>query len=109
MNLDVVVAGLHDLALEGLSAADEVADLLVGLGRDVDEDEAIIAIIAGELDGVPAIGLVVVTGPAGDQGGRGQVADDTPLGEGALEDVTGAGGLVAGADGALGLQSGGSS
>jgi len=102
--LENVVSRLHDLALAGLSAADEIADLLVGLSGDVDENEAVVAIVPGELDGVPTVRLAVLACAAGDELRGRQVADDVPLGEDALEDVPSAGGLIAGAHGAVGLQ-----
>ena len=102
--LEDVVAGLDDLALEALAAADEVTDPLVGFGGDVDEHEALVAEVAGQLDGVTPVGLAMLAGPPRDQRGRGEMAFDAPLGEGALQDVAGTGGLIAGAHRALGLQ-----
>jgi hypothetical protein len=95
--LEDVVAGLDDLALEGLSAADQVADPLVVFGRNVDEDEAVVAEVAGDLDGITAIGLAVLTGSGRDERGSGELTRDAPVGESALKHVPCSGSFVAGA------------
>jgi len=102
--LEDVVAALDDLALEGLAASDQVANALVLFGGDVDEDEAVIAEVAADLDGIAAVGLAALAGPAGNERGSGEVALDAPLEEGSLEDVAGTRGLVAGTHRALRLQ-----
>jgi len=102
--LEDVVAALDDLALEGFAAANQVTDSFVISGGDVDQDEAVVAEVAADLDGIAAIGLSALPGTAGDERGSGEVALDAPLEERALEDVAGAGGFVAGADGALSLE-----
>jgi len=50
--LEDVVAGLDDLALKGLAAAHQVTDAFVDFARDVDEHEAVVAEVAGDLDGL---------------------------------------------------------
>jgi hypothetical protein len=82
------------VGLEATEAADQVPHLFVGLGRDVDEGEATIPEVPGELDGVPAIGLSMFARPARDQGGSRQLTLDPPLGQRALEYVARPGGLV---------------
>jgi len=98
------VARLEDLALEALTAAHQVANALVLLGGDVDEDQAIIAEVAPDLDGIAAVGLAVLPRPTRNERGRGEVALDAPLGQRTLEHVAGAGGLVAGPNGTLRLE-----
>jgi hypothetical protein len=63
--LENVVARLDDLALEGLAAADEVADAFVGFGGDGDQDESVVAKVARDLDRVAAIGLAMFTRAGG--------------------------------------------
>jgi hypothetical protein len=99
-----IMAALDDLALEGLAASNQVPDSFVLLGGDVDQDEAVVTEVTADLDGIAAVGLAALPGTARDERGSGEVALDAPRGEGALEDVAGAGGFVAGADGALSLE-----
>jgi len=93
--LEDVVAALDDFALEGLAASDQVADALVLFGGDVDENEAVVAEVAADLDGIAAVGLAALARSAGNERGSGEVALNAPLEEGSLEDVAGARGLVA--------------
>ena len=102
--LQDVVARFHDLALEGLAAANKVADPLVLLGGDVDKDEPMVAEVTGDLDGVAPISLAMFTRTTRNQRWGGQVAFDAPLGERALEHVASTRGLIADADAALGEQ-----
>jgi hypothetical protein len=55
-----VVTRLEDLTLEALPAAHEVPYPFVVFGRDVDQDQAIIAEVARDLDGVASVGLSVL-------------------------------------------------
>jgi len=90
-----VVARLHDLTLEGLAAAHQVTDPLIGLGRNVDEHEPIVAEVARDLDGIAAIGLAMLARPARDERGGAELARHVPLRERALEHVAGPGCFVA--------------
>lgn len=92
------VAGLQDLALKGLAAADPVPVLVVRLGGDVDEREVAAAGHSAELDGIAFDVLALVTGVSGNQRRSGQITVNAPLGLLPLEDVTRTAGLVAGAD-----------
>jgi len=83
-----VVAGLDDLALEGLSTADQVADPLILFGRDVDEHEASVAEVLGDLDGIAAIGLAVLAGSRGHERGSGKLTREAPVDEGAVKHVS---------------------
>jgi proline iminopeptidase len=85
--LQDVVTRLDDLALEGLAAAHEIPDPLVGLGRDVDEDEPVV--------GIATVGLTVLTRSTRDERWGSEFAVDTPLGERALQHVACARSLVA--------------
>lgn len=67
MNFRIQCGDPRDLALEGLKAADEVTDLLLGLGWDVDEDQPIVTNVTGDFDSVAPISLPVLAGSAGDQ------------------------------------------
>jgi hypothetical protein len=53
--LEDVVARLEDLALEGLPAADDVADALLGRGGNPDRRELAGAVVAGEVGGVALV------------------------------------------------------
>lgn len=98
------MAGLDDLALEGLAATDQVPDPLVLLGGNMDEDEAVVSEVPRDLDSIAAIGLAVLSGARRDQGGSGELAGEAPIGEGALKHIAGARCFIAGADGTLGTK-----
>src|SRR5690606_4109765 len=92
--LEDVVTGLEDLALEGLPAPDEVSYAFFLFGRDVDEDEAVVAEVASDLDGVAPIGLAMLARSAWNEGGSGELARDARLEEHSLKNVAGTGCLV---------------
>jgi len=81
-----------------------VPDPLVLFGRDVDEHEPVVAEVLSDLDCVAAIGLSVFARARGHERGSGKLARDAPVSERPLEHVSGAGGLVAGANGTLGRE-----
>ena len=58
--------------------------------------------VLGDLDGIAAIGLAVLAGSRGHERGSGELTREAPVGEGALEHVSCAGRLVAGANGSFG-------
>ena len=83
--LEDVVAGFDDLALEGLAAADQVAHALVGLGGHLDEDETVVSEVTADLDGVTSVGFAALARALWDERRCRQFAGHTPLREGALE------------------------
>src|SRR5688500_1986541 len=96
--LEAVVARLEDLALEGLPAADDVTDALLGLGGNPDWRELAGAVIAGEVGGVALVVFPLDARALRDEGGREHVAGVAPLPERAVQDVSGATGLAANAE-----------
>jgi hypothetical protein len=88
--LEDIVARLHDLALKAFAAADQVADLLVLFGGGVNQNEAIVSEVTGDLDRVPTVGLPMLARSPRDQRRCRQMALDVPLDEGTLEHVAGA-------------------
>ncbi len=65
--LQDVVSGLQDLALEGLAAADEVPNPLPGFAGNPEPDQQSGPVLHRELDGVEAVMLPVVAGPGEDE------------------------------------------
>ena len=93
--LEDVVAGLQDLALEGLAAADQVADPLLGLGGDADGDEQPAPMLACERDGIESVVLATVARAGGNQGRGDDLAGLPPSLDGAVKNVAGPAGFLA--------------
>ena len=74
----------------------EPAERFDVLGGDVDRREMAATVEFGEHDGVEAVGLAAVAGPAGNERRGDDVAVKAVPGEDPLEDEAGTGGLVAG-------------
>src|SRR6185437_1603537 len=93
-----VVPGLEDLALEGLTAAHDVAHLLVRFARDAHGDEFTGAIEPRQVRGVSLVMLPVDARTLGDERRRDDFAGIAPLRHRPMEDVTRTACLIAGVD-----------
>jgi hypothetical protein len=93
--LQDVVPGLQDLALEGLPAAHEVADPFLGLTGDANRDQQSGPVLTGELNGVESVMFAAVAGPREDECRSDHLAGVTPSFDRPLEDITGTARLVA--------------
>lgn len=61
----------------------------------MDQHEPAVSEVAGDLDGIASVGLLVLSRPMGNQGGSGELAGYAPVGEPPLKDGAGAQGFVA--------------
>jgi hypothetical protein len=93
--LEDVVAGAEDLALEALTAAHEVSDPLFGRRRDANGGEFTDSVEPSQLGGIVAIELASFAGPGGNEGGGNDITVDAPGGDLTVEYVAGSTGFVA--------------
>ena len=77
------MAGAHQVAAQILAAAQEIAEALIGRGRDVDKVQLAGGEQTSQALGVAAVGLDPIAGRPGDQAGRGDADVEASLGAGA--------------------------
>jgi len=90
------VFGGRAVTLIGIAKANELAQGFLFLGRDMDGCEMTTSVEPGQHDGVEPIGLAMITGLAGDERRSDDLAMEPIVGEHAVKDESGTGGLVAG-------------
>lgn len=83
------------MLLIAVAQTNELTQLDLVFGRDVDGREVAAAVKMGEVQGIDAIGLAAVAGLSANKRGRDDVAMEAIVFENPVEDEAGPGGLVA--------------
>ena len=98
---DDPVLQAHDVRLHSQTGAHQLADLLLLLAGHCDRHEVAGPVVMGQVDRIEAIGLASVAGLRGTRLGAMTSQWKPSCSRAALQDVAGAGGLVAAAGGAV--------